>query len=49
MVAGLASWFYCASLFTLKKIDEFGDCSFFNAETLLTGMSGNGIYSGKPG
>jgi len=49
VVAGLAAWFYCASLLALKEIDEFADCGFFNAKTLLTGMSGNGIYSGKPG
>src|SRR3989442_7677570 len=49
MVAGPAAGFYGASLFTLKEIDEFADCGFFNAETLLTWMSGSGIYSGKPG
>ena len=49
MIAGLAAGFYGASLFTLKEIDEFADCSFFNAETLLTWMSGNGIYAGEPG
>ena len=49
MVTGLTARFYCASLFTLKEIDEFADCGFFNAEPLLTGMSGHGIYAGEPG
>ena len=48
MVTRSATGFYSASLFTLKEIDEFTDCGFFNTETLLTRMSGNGIYSGKP-
>jgi hypothetical protein len=49
VVAGLAAGFYGASLFTLKEIDEFADRGFLNTEALLTGMSGNGIYSRKPG
>jgi len=49
MVTRFAAGFYGASLFTLKEIDEFTDCGFFNTKTLLTGMSGNGIYSRKPG
>ena len=49
MVTRFAAGFYCASLFTLKEIDEFADCGFFNTETLLAGMSDHGIYSGKPG
>jgi hypothetical protein len=49
MIAGFTAWFYRASLLALKEIDEFADCGFFNTEPLLTWMSGNGIYSGKPG
>ncbi len=49
MITRLAAWFHGASLFTLKEIDKLADCGFFNTETLLTGMSGNGIYSRKPG
>jgi hypothetical protein len=49
MVAGLATGFHGASLFTLKEIDEFADCGLFYAESLLTWMSGNGIYPGEPG
>ena len=49
MVAGLAAGFHAASLFALKKINEFADRRFFNTESLLTGMSGHRIYAGEPG
>jgi hypothetical protein len=49
MVTRFAAGFYGARLFTLKEIDEFADCGFFNTEALLTGMTGNGIYAGEPG
>jgi hypothetical protein len=46
VIAGLATGFDTACLFVLKVIDELRHCSFFNAESLLTGMRDAGIYSG---
>lgn len=49
MVAGLAAGFDGASLFTLKEIYQFADHRFFDAESFLARMRGDGVHTRKPG